>query len=323
MDIPTPRELFYSQNFIYGLIVVFFIFYLLSGFWLFGLLIGIAIIWAVALEFVLGTKKHGVKNELKETAVALLVALGIWFGSGLLLQTSSPLNAIVSCSMLPHVQRGDMVVLRGDRIEAPTAQVESLAGIEKADIYYEGGLLSSVRGSLYSFCAQNPAAEICSKFVSEPAKFTEKKGPLSFGYGKCERADAKSGSVTGYDLCVQWLEVNGKKYYENLSNDVVVYQPNSDEYYARVGDIIHRAYIKLEEKGGKTYFLTKGDNNPVFDIQVFDEAAMVGNRPVEVGRSKGRILLGIPYLGYFKLFISPSAIATPDGCDRVYAKYLN
>ncbi|VVC01293.1 Uncharacterised protein [uncultured archaeon] len=116
--------------------------------------------------------------------------------------------------------------------------------------------------------------------------------------------------------------MNGRRYETNLSNDVAVYQPEKDEYYSLVGDIIHRAFIKLQA-GSQTYFLTKGDNNPIFDIQVYDEKTGKGNRPVEIARLKGRVLATIPVIGYLKLFISPGAIMTPEGCDRYYAKYAS
>ncbi len=309
-----------NSNFVYGLIVAFFILYMVSGIWIFGLFIGACIFWAVGLEFFTGTKQHGWKNELKETVFALGLALVIWFGAGFLLQTPSPLNAIVSCSMLPHVQRGDMVVLRGDRVAAPLEQVSSLAGLGTALVYENGSLDGSVPGSLYSYCAARQSAPMCSRFISSPQDFEEKNGPLTFGYAQCEILFPKTMARQN-GPCVSWLEVNGRKYYENLSNDIVVYQPEKDEYYSRVGDIIHRAFIRLRIPGGQVYFLTKGDNNPIFDVQVYDEKSNQGNRPVEVERSKGRIILSLPYVGYLKLFISPSAIPTPEGCDRYFAKY--
>jgi signal peptidase I len=258
-------------------------------------------------------------HEAKETAIALLLALVIWFGAGFVLQTSSPLNAIVSCSMLPHIQRGDMVVLSGDRIQSPTLQVQSLAGIGDAQIMQNGQQVAQVKGSLYSHCAQNTVLPLCRQFVSSPETFVERQGPLSFGYESCGMVYPKTDERQS-GPCVSWLEVNGKRYYENLSNDVVVYQPQKEEYYARVGDIIHRAYAKLQA-GNQTYILTKGDNNPVFDIQVYDEKLEMGNAPVDTSRFKGRVLLGIPVIGYLKLFISPAGIMTPEGCDRHYSKY--
>jgi len=308
-----------NHNFFYVLIICLFVAYVFTGMMLLGLLIGLCIVWVVALEFLIGASEHGIKNELKETAIALLIALIIWFGAGFILNTPSPINAIVSCSMLPHIQRGDMVLLSGDRISAPLEKVESLGGIGTARVFQDGNGVLDVNGSLYAYCAQHQGEPICNSFILAPEKFFEKHGPLTIGYERCEILYPKTG-VRQTGPCVAYLEVNGKRYYENLSNDVVVYQPNRSEYYSRVGDIIHRVFIKLSSKN-QTYFLTKGENNPILDIQVYDEASRKGNRPVEVERSKGRILFNAPYIGYLKLFISPSAIPTPEGCDRYYAKY--
>ncbi|MCX6769329.1 MAG: hypothetical protein NT051_01470, partial [Candidatus Micrarchaeota archaeon] len=303
----------------YIAVAVLFIAYLLSGIWLLGALIGLAIVWLVILECMEGVKQHGMKNELRELVIALAVALGIWFGAGFLLQTSSPLNAIVSCSMLPNIQRGDMVILSGDRIQAPRAEIENFDGLGDVSVYQNGVQVARVNGSFYAYCAQQQKMDaLCTYFVSNPEGFTEKNGPLSFGYEKCEIV-AKAGRLAG--PCISYLEVNGKKYYGNISNDVVVYQPKKEDYYARVGDIIHRAYIVLKTSNGQEYVLTKGDNNPIFDIQAYDAVTGAKNSPVELSRTKGRIILGVPYVGYLKLFISPSAIPTPAGCDQHYAKY--
>jgi len=317
----SPLDFLSNQHVVYGLIAVFLLLYFVTGVWMFGLLIGLCIVWVVVLEFAQGTREHGLKDEIKETFIALLLALLVWFGASFVLNTSSPLNAIVSCSMLPHISRGDMVVLSGDRVQASQEEVSSLADISRAQVYENGVLAVNVNGSMYTYCATRQADALCKRFIAEPEKFTEKHGELTFAYEKCAIVMDKTGDRL-YGPCVSYLEVNGNRYYTNLSNDVVVYQPVKGEYYARVGDIIHRAYIRLHSADdGKTYFLTKGDNNPIFDIQVYDETVKEGNAPVELSRSKGRILVNVPVLGYFKLFISPAAIPTPEGCDRHYAKW--
>ena len=314
-----------NPNIAYILIAFFFIAYLLTGLWVFGLFVGLLIVWAVALEFFLGAKSHGFVNEIKETAIALILALAVWFGSGYILQTASPLNAIVSCSMLPHIARGDMVILSGDRVQAPQADIPAMPDLIEAQVFRNGVDVADVNGSFYAYCAQGgrDALPLCQSFIANPAEYTEKHGPLTFGYGKCGVLYPKTGAID-YGPCVEWLEAGGARYYENLSNDVVVYQPKKDEYYASVGDIIHRAFIRLRaDDTGTVYFLTKGDNNPIFDIQAYDESTGSANRPVELARSKGRVLFTVPYIGYLKLFISPGAILTPNGCDRYYSKYAS
>jgi hypothetical protein len=223
--------------------------------------------------------------------------------------------------MLPNLQRGDLVVLQGGGISAPHATIPTISGIGVAEIYENGRLAAIANGSLYSYCSAHAADAICSRFISSPESFTEKHGFLAFGYGKCTAVFPKSG---GFQVgpCVSWLEANNERHYENLSNSIIVFSPQKEEYYSRVGDIIHRAFIAITaQDSGKTYILTKGDNNPIFDIQVYDEASGQGNLPVELSRSKGKVIFRIPYIGYLKLFISPSAIATPPGCDRHYSKW--
>lgn len=307
------------QRNIYILIVAAFVLYFVTGSWLFGLLIGLSVVWLVVLETWTGVSQHGVKNELKELLLALLLAVGVWFGAGFLLNTSSPLNAIVSCSMLPHIQRGDLVILSGDRIAAPEIRIDNISGMGNAIVYLNGTKIATVNGSFYAYCVQNQKEEMCKSFVSSPQDYYEMKGAIRIGYEKCEIKTNAGDRMWG--PCVSYLEANGARYYENLSNDVIVYQPQRDEIYSRVGDIIHRAFVKLRTSDGKEYILTKGDNNPVFDFQVYDENTRMGNRPVNVNNTKGRILVGVPVLGYFKLFISPAAIPTPDGCDRHYTKW--
>jgi hypothetical protein len=213
-----------------------------------------------------------------------------------------------------------MVVLSGDRIGAPLENVGSVS-MGDAAAYENGRKIAEVKGSLYSYCAAGKDEALCRRFVASPERFSEKKGPLAISYESCRIVNNTNPSALIRGPCVSSVEVNGNKYYQDLQNDVVVYQPGSDEVYSRTGDIIHRALLKLQTPEGNVYVLTWGDNNPIMDVQVYDYASGMGNRPVETQRTKGRIVFTIPYLGYLKLAISPVAIMTPEGCDRHYAKW--
>ena len=69
----TPMDYLSNQHVVYGLIVVFLLLYFATGIWMFGLLIGLCIVWVVVLEFAQGAKEHGLKDEVKETFIALLL----------------------------------------------------------------------------------------------------------------------------------------------------------------------------------------------------------------------------------------------------------
>ena len=82
---------------------------------------------------------------------------------------------------------------------------------------------------------------------------------------------------------------------ENYSNPVIVYRTvPGDSFYAD-SEIIHRLYAAINVDGSY-YMITKGDNNPVIDMQA-------GNYPAGTNETIGYLYAGIPYLGYPSLII--------------------
>lgn len=65
------------------------------------------------------------RNELWELITGLVFAYILWLLLCFLLNTSSPLSDVTSCSMLPNLELGDMVLLKGERLEK-LAQVHVL-----------------------------------------------------------------------------------------------------------------------------------------------------------------------------------------------------
>ena len=271
---------------------------------LFAVLVIAEMLFILGVEVKQNTKKHGWKHEVVDTIVALLVALGIWFGAMFVLNTSSPVSGVVSCSMLPNLYRGDFVVVQG---ADPTAYHISMSKDDFADfeqdysLVFQGGESHTVPGSLYSFCIFNPSADLCKGFASSPREYLEKRGPLTYKYEMCS-IETQDGTVTS-SPCVASVSYGEKEYLTNFSHDIIVYQPPVTDLYGRVGDIVHRALFVINVDG-ETYYLTRGDNNPVLDIQVYDYNTMMGNHPVSSENFKGKVILRVPVLGYFKLLIS-------------------
>lgn len=278
--------------------------YLLTQSPLVALLIAVEIFGFVALEIKDGVKHHGIKHEVIDTLVALAVALAIWYGSAFLLNTSSPLSAVVSCSMLPNLQRGDFVIVQGVR---PVAYELAFTEKQMNDFLNPEVLISAsdgstkkVSGSMYSYCTFNAADPLCQQFVSNPTAFKESRGSLDFYYTACP-LQTKDG--LRYQPCIEKVVFDGKVYLTNYSHDTIVYQPEKTDLFALSGDIVHRAFFVINSPKGN-YYLQRGDNNPVLDVQVFDYQRQLGNSPVSAGNIKGKVLGRIPLLGYFKLFIS-------------------
>jgi len=74
------------------------------------------------------TKKQRIKREAKDWGISIAVALLIYFVIlPALLGTTTPLIVVSSCSQEPHLNIGDILIIRGTKmedIEAPTITVE-------------------------------------------------------------------------------------------------------------------------------------------------------------------------------------------------------
>ncbi len=280
------------------IIVITLFLYLLTKNIFFGILVALEIFGFVALEIKSGVKSHGWFNEIKETVIALVVALVLWGAAIFILNTTSPISAVASCSMLPALDRGDFVIVQGSEI---TAYTFSLTPEEFQELLAPSVIGNrSFVGSVYSYCTQFKD-QFCSEWATQPDKFIEKRGPLLFHYSICA-IKYNDGKIIS-EPCVTSVEFKSKNYTINTAFDIIVYQPTYGEIYSLIGDIVHRTKFKLDVNG-EIYYLTKGDNNPIFDIQVFDYTKKMGNLPISEDRLKGKIIGRIPFLGYLKLFIS-------------------
>ena len=236
---------------------------------IFGILIAIEIFLLVGVEVKEGAKKHG-------------------------------------CSMLPNLQRGDFVIVQGSPIKAIEINMTNAEFESFSNEIITTNKGEEIKGSLYSQClGLSKKGELlisnnilCKEFYENPKVFSEKKGPVTFFYSTCS-LKTKNGVLSS--PCVNEFEFKGQNYSINTEGDTVVYQPAKEDVYSMIGDIVHRTQFIINV-GEDKYYITKGDNNPIFDVQVYDNGFQAGNKPAKDLR--GKVLMRIPYLGYLKLFIS-------------------
>lgn len=269
---------------------------------LIGVLIVVEIVAFVGMEVKDGANKHGWKHEIVDTFIALLVAVAVWYGTAFILNTSSPISGVVSCSMLPNLYRGDFIIVQGAvpqayEIEMSQSELDSLN--DRATISYNGNNVS-MDGSIFSYCIISPSSEVCRVFSDDPEKIIEKKGAFTYRYEQCPVAYS-DGSMASMP-CLKSVAFKGKEYLTNMSHDTIVYASPKGSLYALIGDIVHRVMFKINV-GNDSYYLTRGDNNPVLDLQVYDYGRGLTNMPISEENVRGKVIARIPFLGYFKLFI--------------------
>ncbi len=256
----------------------------------------------VGLEMKEGAHAHGWKHEALDTLIALFVAVAAWYGASFILNTSSPISAVVSCSMLPNLQRGDFVIVQGAQVRAydinmSAAELASLS--DRAAIGYNGSNVS-IDGSLFAYCLSH-RADVCDTFKRAPESVVERKGAFTYRYQRCPLSYSSGSSI--YEPCLRSVTFQGREYIANFSNDVIVYQPPRSDIYAAIGDIVHRAMFRISVDG-RYYYVTRGDNNPILDLQVYDYGTGMTNHPAPQENTRGKVIARVPLLGYFKLFIS-------------------
>jgi signal peptidase I len=316
---------------LYALLAALIILYALTG----NAVVGVAAMLAIAgvfyYEIKHSIKTEGTKRSVIDIGMAVGAALLVWVVLMLVLQTSAPIDAVSSCSMLPALQRGDVVVLGG--IGNP-AQFAASKGIPVLNV--SAGAFQRMEG--------NMSSEFLSFYAHPKANGSELSDVFDNGSGyeiglyntkclsqfsylgqakyfpKCEVPMSQSGDLIKYNYSVGKVEIAGAEHdivytssitvgnvsvAENYANPVVVYQTSSQDYFT--GSIIHRVFAVVDA-GGSYYFLTKGDNNQALDVE-FE------NYPANESSVTGYVLADVPLVGYVKLLLS-GQIAVPAGCNQ-------
>ncbi len=303
------------------LFIAYFVFERLTGLAIIlGALIFFLIVVILTIEIMNGFKEVGAKRNIMEIGIAIAVVIIIWVVLRLALNTTYPLDVVPSCSMLPALQRGDMIAVQGanqNNLIAPIINVtksewsssfgnintESFQCIAYRQVGttvrlsqfvlpgYAVGLLRTSGGTseIVPSISQN----------SSLVKYTCGAVNVTFQNGTVEE-EASTTAIT-----VGNTTITGDR-----NNSIVVYQTVPQDYFYKEGDsyIVHRVYAILNVSGSY-YTLTKGDNNPGLDIQYDNTPANLSQ-----GQVGGKVVASIPYVGYVKLILSNNFVE-PTGCN--------
>ena len=305
----------------YFLILILLILYILTKSLLFGILAGLTIFFFFFFEIYQGIKSHGIKKEIFEIFVALGLAAAVWFGMGFLLNTPSPINAIVSCSMLPSYERGDLIILEGGKIKTNyfeyNGKIKEI--LDNPSVYYREQKLD-LNYSIYVYCIYNKQEDICQIFKTEPNLFYEKYGPIKLKYDLCKKYYKKNDLIF-QTPCIKKAYYDTKEIPFSKDLDLIVYTPKKTEMYGELGgDIIHRSVFAIKSNDG-IYYFTKGDNNPIYDFQLSDPMKGYRNLAPNQEQLKGRVIFKIPYVGNVKLVITPQVLLLNEeqtGCGSYF-----
>lgn len=111
--------------------LILFLLFILTNIPLIGFIATMVLIYATVYPSFQKGIKYGVIDILQSLifAVAALIVIG------LVLQTSSPLDINVSCSMRPYMERGDFIILKGfENTNIPTITLANYSDWRKIDV---------------------------------------------------------------------------------------------------------------------------------------------------------------------------------------------
>ncbi|MEM0201665.1 MAG: hypothetical protein QXR73_00610 [Candidatus Micrarchaeaceae archaeon] len=318
---------------LYAILIILIAVYVFTENPAIGLLVFVFIIAILAAETRESISKEGTKKTALEIMLALGTVLVIWILLILYLGTTAPIDAVASCSMLPILHRGDLVVLHGisnftEFVKSEHIPVVNVSGAEFSAFesgienefisYYAYSKSNKSEISYLLPVGANPASYSVGLYNNKCLSYYSYLGQ-TYNYYKCY-VPSQSGNMIKYYYSIGNITIGGKMMniiytssisilnetiYANYSMPIVVYRTTGQDSFS--GDIIHRVFAAIRV-GNTYYFLTKGDNNQALDIEF-------ANYPPSEGSIVGRVVADVPAIGYLKLIIS-GQFAAPQGCNQ-------
>ncbi len=316
---------------LYGVLALMIVFYILHNSIALGIAVIVMIVAILILEFTYSVREEGAAKSLIDLGIAVLSVVIIFVILVVLLQTSSPIDVVTSCSMLPVLSRGEMLLLHGIPNMSSFLATRHVPVVNLTQSQFSG-MIHNFSSEFLAFYAYNPSnksniAEIFGQGTHYPIGLYNSycidqysAENETYNYYRCY-VPSQGSNLIKYNYSIGNISINGTYYsvvytssikianttiIENYSNPIIVYKTNSSDSFS--GDIIHRAVAAIHV-GSNYYILTKGDNNPGLDIEFV-------NYPPSQNDVLGYYLVGVPYLGYLKLIVSGELTADSQ-CSEV------
>jgi len=283
-----------------------------------GAVLFLLIIILIVLEFMNGVREEGYARNIVEVVIAIIVVVIIWLALEFALHTSTPLNVVPSCSMLPYLHRGDMIAIYGlnsaSMLNAPVINM-SMQEFESMNRSMDSEFLSCVaykntpQGTVVSqYLSSNSSIGLYDSALNRVISQNDQTGLVRYTCGI--RNVTFNNGTTMQEAYTTAITVLGTTIIGDMNNSVVVYKTIPQDSFYQEGDsyIVHRVYAVINASGNY-YIMTKGDNNPGLDMQY-------GNYLIPFKDIEGKVIASVPYIGYLKLILSNS-FSQPTGCNFV------
>mgnify|MGYP001626340553 FL=1 len=326
------RKMQNDEKALYALLFLLIIAYAFTKNYIFSIAFVVVFIALLIVETKRDIKVLGLRATVVEVLETLGVIFAAWIVAILLLGTSSPFDVVPSCSMLPTLRIGDVVVLK--HISNMTYFLKSnhipIVNVSPQAYYSMLGNISSEFLAFYAYFGNNKSN---ISYIVEPGEkydiglYNTKCLSIyayeneRYNFARCFVENAsQQRNLIKYSYTIGNVLINNTKYQivytnsvrianttvtDNYTEPIIVYSTIPQDTFS--GNIVHRLVAAIRV-GSQYYLLTKGDNNQAFDIQF-------GNYPPNGNEVLGYIIAKIPWIGYITLAFK-GGIDTA-GCNQV------
>lgn len=320
---------------LYALLFLLIVLYIVDNNIAFAAAVVVLIVAILVLEFSYSVRTEGAKKSVIDIGIAVLAVVILFVILMVALDTTSPINVVTSCSMLPTLSKGEMLLLHGIPNVSAFVASRKIPVVNMSQSTFDA-MMGNFSNEFLAYYAYDPAnrsdiSEIIPEGSDYPIALYNTKCIYQYGSGgvdepydyyRCYVGLQPSSDIIKYGYQVGNIIINNTYYsviytstfsianttiVENYSNPIIVYKTNSSDEFPE-GDIIHRAVAAIRV-GSQYYILTKGDNNEGLDIQF-------ANYPPSQNDVVGYFAGGLPYLGYLKLIVSGDLAPDPQ-CGEV------
>ncbi|MGC8676150.1 MAG: hypothetical protein ACP5T3_01360 [Candidatus Micrarchaeia archaeon] len=317
---------------LYALLLVLLVAYALTKLPMLSIAFVVVFVLIVVEETRQGIHSEGAKKTAKELLEAAAIIVAAWLIAIIVLGNLTPVDVVPSCSMLPELRIGDLVVLMHISNMAQFLYAHHVPVVNVSASAYNA-MLNSIGNEFLAYYAYLGNNESKITYILSPGErydiglyntkclSTYSYYGEAYNFYKCMVSNASQQSnLIKYQYGIGNATINGTLYRivytksiiigntsisENYSNPIIVYRTVPGDTFS--GDIVHRIFAAIHA-GNNYYILTKGDNNQALDIEF-------GNYPPSQNQVNGYVLAHIPWLGYVTLAFK-GGIDTA-GCNQV------
>jgi signal peptidase I len=302
----------------YLLLLILLILFVITKNTLLGALFVAIFVVTVVIEVRSSVKEEGFKRTAVEAVSAIAAIILIWLLVIFILGTTSPIDVVPSCSMLPSLRVGDVVFLHGISNMSRFILQHNIPIVNVSNSDYSR-MLANINGEYLAFFAyvngnRSRLSYIMNSYDNYSIGLYNTKCLNTYAYlnqrnnfYKCYvRNESQASNLIRYSYSTGNVLINGQRYRiiytssisvgnttiaENYSNPIVVYSTTSNDTFS--GDIVHRVFAALNVSN-TYYLLTKGDNNEALDLEF-------GNYPPGSKYLVGYVIGTVPLVGYITL----------------------